>query len=95
MLQHAIAQAVRCASVPFLGAMQDYEPYVLLARQFAPWYDERFRGFGRNKIQYIRYLRGGSRLACGLRKQESCWMLCPRRRRAARGALLAEFVHHL
>ena len=31
---------------------------MLLARQFAPWYDERFTGFGRNKIQYIRHLDG-------------------------------------
>ena len=34
-----------------------YEPYVLLAKSMAPKYDERFSGYGKNKIQYIQNLR--------------------------------------
>lgn len=38
--------------------MQGYEPYVLAARSFVPWYDERFRGYGRDKIQHLTHLAG-------------------------------------
>lgn len=27
-----------------------YEPYVLVARTIMPWYDERFRGYGWDKV---------------------------------------------
>ncbi|GAB4822605.1 hypothetical protein N2152v2_009651 [Parachlorella kessleri] len=35
-----------------------YEPYVLISRRFVPWYDERFRGYGRDKIQHLTHLAG-------------------------------------
>lgn len=35
-----------------------YEPFVLLARSIAPWADERFVGYGGNKIAYINHLQG-------------------------------------
>ena len=35
-----------------------YEPFVLLSRQLAPWADERFVGYGGNKIAYINQLHG-------------------------------------
>ena len=28
-----------------------YEPYVLVARKIMPWYDERFRGYGWDKVK--------------------------------------------
>ena len=34
-----------------------YEPYVVLERCPAPFYDERFHGYGKNKIEYIQHLR--------------------------------------
>jgi hypothetical protein len=30
--------------------MQGYEPYMISARKNVPWYDERFRGHGRDRI---------------------------------------------
>ena len=33
-----------------------YEPYVLMARRFVPWYDERMRGYSRNKIVQVNLL---------------------------------------
>lgn len=30
-----------------------YEPYVLVARKIMPWYDERFRGYGWDKVRLI------------------------------------------
>ncbi len=38
--------------------MQGYEPYVLVSRHFVPWYDERFRGYGKDKIQHLTHLAG-------------------------------------
>lgn len=35
-----------------------YEPFVILSRQLAPWFDERFVGYGGNKIAYINQLQG-------------------------------------
>lgn len=35
-----------------------YEPFVLLSRQLAPWADERFVGYGGNKIAYMNQLHG-------------------------------------
>jgi hypothetical protein len=34
-----------------------YEPYVVLSSAAAYNYDERFKGYGKNKIQYIQHLR--------------------------------------
>ncbi len=33
-----------------LVLMQGYEPYMISARKNVPWYDERFRGHGRDRI---------------------------------------------
>lgn len=33
-----------------------YEPYIVVARQYVPWYDERFRGYGRDKIVHLTHL---------------------------------------
>jgi len=35
-----------------------YEPFVILARKIAPWTDERFVGYGGNKIAYMNQLKG-------------------------------------
>jgi hypothetical protein len=37
---------------------QYYEPFVIVHRKFVPWYDERFRGYGMNKIVHITALHG-------------------------------------
>lgn len=33
-----------------------FEPYIMIARKFVPWYDERFRGYSRNKIVHLTHL---------------------------------------
>jgi glycosyltransferase-like protein LARGE len=33
-----------------------YEPYVVVPRRFVPFYDERFRGYGRDKIVHLAHL---------------------------------------
>ena len=33
-----------------------FEPYILIARKYVPWYDERFRGYSRNKIVHLTHL---------------------------------------
>jgi len=35
-----------------------YEPFIIMARRQAPWADERFVGYGGNKIAYINQLNG-------------------------------------
>ena len=34
---------------------EGYEPYVLAYREFVPQYDERFRGYGMNKVKDFRF----------------------------------------
>lgn len=38
--------------------MQGYEPYIISARKNVPWYDERFRGHGRDRIVQILNMAG-------------------------------------
>lgn len=33
-----------------------FEPYIMIARKYVPWYDERFRGYSRNKIVHLTHL---------------------------------------
>ena len=33
-----------------------FEPYIMVARKYVPWYDERFRGYSRNKIVHLTHL---------------------------------------
>jgi len=35
-----------------------YEPFVIISRRVAPWFDERFVGYGGNKIAFINQLHG-------------------------------------
>jgi hypothetical protein len=39
-----------------VGYEKGYEPYILLARRHVPFYDERFRGYSRDKIVHINHL---------------------------------------
>jgi hypothetical protein len=34
-----------------------YEPYVVISAAASPRYDERFTGYGKNKIQFIQHIR--------------------------------------
>ncbi len=36
--------------------MQGFEPYVMVARRFVPWYDERFRGYRKNKVVHLLHM---------------------------------------
>lgn len=29
---------------------EEFEPYILCSRRLIPWYDERFTGYGKNKV---------------------------------------------
>jgi hypothetical protein len=40
--------------------MQEYEPYIIVARKYVPWYDERFRGRGYDKASHILQMHGAS-----------------------------------
>ena len=35
-----------------------FEPYVIVARKYVPWYDERFIGYFRNKVEHLEYMYG-------------------------------------
>lgn len=43
--------------------LQDFEPYVLVAREGLPAYDERFRGYFENKAVHLRHMAS---LGCAL-----------------------------
>ena len=44
------AAILKCWTVALWFVMQGYEPYMIAARKNVPWYDERFRGQGRDRI---------------------------------------------
>ena len=44
-----------CGSLA-LRALQGYEPYVIVARKYVPWYDERFVGYRKNKVVHLLHL---------------------------------------
>ena len=44
-----------------------YEPYVVISMAQMPLYDERFAGYGKNKIQHVSHLRRMGYLLCGNR----------------------------
>ena len=58
------------SSVPYpIKFKSGYEPYVLVSRKHMPWYDERFRGYGWDKVtllplvtHHLSYLEAQSRL---------------------------------
>ena len=50
------------------AALQGFEPYMLAARSSVPWYDERFRGYGLDKV-----VHAASMAASGVR-----WVVHPR-----------------
>lgn len=35
---------------------EGFEPYVVVARKFVPWYDERFKGYRKNKVVHLLHL---------------------------------------
>lgn len=36
--------------------LKGFEPYIMISRRYVPWYDERFRGYGRDKIVHLTHL---------------------------------------
>lgn len=45
------------ASAPYrIRYRKGYEPYLLMKREFVPWFDERMRGYSRNKIVQVNLL---------------------------------------
>ncbi|GAB4815237.1 hypothetical protein N2152v2_002283 [Parachlorella kessleri] len=47
------------ASQPYrIQYAEGYEPYIIVSRSFVPWYDERFRGYRKNKVQHLLHLAG-------------------------------------
>lgn len=45
------------ATKPYLVEYQKgFEPYIMIHRQYVPWYDERFRGYGRDKIVHLTHI---------------------------------------
>ena len=64
-----------------------YEPYVVVSMAQMPLYDERFAGYGKNKIQHVSHLRRMGYLLCGnqisRRVRADSSRQPPRHRRAA------------
>ena len=50
---------------------QGFEPYVVALRQAIPWYDERFRGYGRDKITHLLHI--SSKCEAGLGAFKGCF----------------------
>lgn len=45
------------ASSPYsIKYRKGFEPYILVHRKYVPWYDERFRGYGRDKIVHLTHI---------------------------------------
>ena len=65
------------ASDPYFVAYEKgFEPYILVARQYVPWYDERFRGYGMDKIVHLAHL--ASQLRVKMSVHESGFVVhCP------------------
>ena len=57
------ASGVPCKHFLLL-TIQEYEPYVVVARRCVPWYDERFRGRGYNKASHILQMHGENGRFC-------------------------------
>lgn len=47
---------LRAEAPYYIKYEQGYEPYIILCRQYIPFYDERFRGYSRDKIVHINHL---------------------------------------
>ena len=39
-----------------LDSLQGYEPYVMAHRKYIPWYDERFKGYRKNKVVHLMHM---------------------------------------
>jgi hypothetical protein len=65
---------------------QGYEPYVIVSRQFVPWYDERFRGYGYDKIQQLTHLASGEELRVPSNNHAAAWHMPSRAVPASVGA---------
>lgn len=46
------ARVINKASPRASCCLRRYEPWGIVHRQHTPWFDARFRGYGRNKIMY-------------------------------------------
>ncbi|KAK9805256.1 hypothetical protein WJX72_009116 [[Myrmecia] bisecta] len=47
------------AKKPYLTDYDEgYEPYLIVARKYIPWYDERFRGYGQDKVVQVLNMAG-------------------------------------
>lgn len=36
--------------------LQGFEPYVIVQRSMVPWYDERFKGYRKNKVVHLMHM---------------------------------------
>lgn len=58
-----------------------YEPYIVVARKYVPWYDERFRGYRYDKITHIEHIAKGLRLSFEVHPSEFV-VHCPHKKSA-------------